>query len=402
MRTSLDGPTVLYGNANPLQIENSDAGPNIDYQGQALLDSRFANAAIQAPTAGPIPSLYVLNAVEALNAVPVALGAAKIAAAQALTNGGFLTLAVASAGFSPVVPLVPFGTALQPTAVPVNVAAIDFGFALGTTTTGAANTTITLTGPGTAATVAQRYFKPGQRLLIPGAGVAGAPLFTTVLATPTAAAPGQVVTAGATILVSVGASTVVTGSAIGSADPLYGISAYPYVIAGAAALLDPAQAIARAVSVTASGASSGSILVRGYDVYGQSMSESITIVGTGVASGKKAFKYISSIQAIGAGVTTGTHSIGTLDIFGIALRADFFEFVEFWANGTLVTANTGYVAPDLTSPATTTTGDVRGTYAVQTASDGTKRYVFFVNPEITQAARATNIDPRTFFGVTQA
>lgn len=406
MRTALSGPIILYGNDNPQQISDTDAGPNIDYQGNALIDSRYVSAAVAAPTAGGINSWFIPSLVEDLVGIPRALGGANIAAAQAATNGGFFTLASANAaGIAVNVPFIPQGSPITPgSTAQVNVLALDFGMALCTTTTAAATAkTVTITGPVSAA-YALRFFYPGQRLIIPGAGASSTlPLFCTVLATPTAAAAGSVVSAAGTVTVDTAAGTVVTASAVGTADRLYGIVASPVIAAGAANIYDPAQLVARTLSVTASGGASGSVLVRGYDIYGQAMSESITIVGSGVSTTqKKAFKYISSAQAIGAGVTTGTLSIGTTDVFGFGIRSDLFEYTDIYYNGALITASTGWLAADITSPATTTTGDVRGTYAVQSASDGTKKLIVFQVPAAAQACKSTNIDNRLLAGVVQA
>lgn len=404
MLTSTTGPFVISGNTNPQQLTNSDGGPNIDYQGNALLDSRFVEAIDQASSAGGIPCWYSPQTIESWNFVPTVGANANIAAAQAATNGGFFTLASANAsGVAVNIPLCPITVALQPTAAVVKVLALDFGNALGTTTTAAAtNQTITLTGPVSGAAV-QRYFRPGQFIIVPGAGVAGAVLITKVVATNIAASFGYALAASGTITVATGASTVVTAQAIGTADPLYGVSAYPRVTAGVSWMLDATQCASRTVTVTASGAASGSVLVSGYDVYGQPMSESITIAGTATTTtSKKAFKYISSAQAIGAGVTTGTLSIGTSNTFGFNMRSDYWEYLTVYAAGVQVSASTGYTAADQTSPATTTTGDVRGTYTVQTAPNGANRYVVFHGQPAFNAYSASNLDPRSFVGVAQA
>ena len=47
-----------------------------------------------------------------------------------------------------------------------------------------------------------------------------------------------------------------------------------------------------------------------------------------------------------------------------------------------------------------TTGDVRGTYALQSASDGTKRLVLYVSPSVANLSNATNL-PTGLFGVAQ-
>lgn len=145
---------------------------------------------------------------------------------------------------------------------------------------------------------------------------------------------------------------------------------------------NPTAGVARAVRVTAAAdATGGAIVVNGYDIYGQPMTESITAVASTTVSGKKAFKYIVSIVP---GVTDAGHnySVGTSDIFGLNVRADFFAYTRIVWDNTVIIANTGFVAAVTTDPATATTGDVRGTYATQSASDGTKRLQMFVAPSV--------------------
>ena len=65
-------------------------------------------------------------------------------------------------------------------------------------------------------------------------------------------------------------------------------------------LYDPTKAIARNVRITTTADDSGGFYtVAGYDLYGFPMTETITGVATAVASGKKAFKFISSITPSG-------------------------------------------------------------------------------------------------------
>lgn len=155
--------------------------------------------------------------------------------------------------------------------------------------------------------------------------------------------------------------------------------------------------IARAVSVLGVTAGAGGALtVRGYDIYGFPMSETITAAaGAGTTNGKKAFKFITSITP---GFSDAhNYAVGTTDIFGFPIKAAFFHETMIWYNTTLITAGTGFVAADATTPATATTGDVRGTYAVQSASDGTKRLSFAVGPSQSTIATAVGL-----FGQTQA
>lgn len=146
-------------------------------------------------------------------------------------------------------------------------------------------------------------------------------------------------------------------------------------------LYDPTKAIARGVRVTSAGNdSAATFVVAGYDIYGFPMTETITGANAGIAAGKKAFKYIASVTP--AGTLSGSNaSVGTNDIFGFPLRVDFWGNVEIFWNSAGITATTGFVAAVTTDPATSTTGDTRGTYAVQSASDGTKRLQVFVTPD---------------------
>lgn len=159
---------------------------------------------------------------------------------------------------------------------------------------------------------------------------------------------------------------------------------------------NPATGIARNVRITSGGNDTGiTFTVIGYDIYGYPMTETITGASAGVASGKKAFKYISSVTHTGS--VASTMSIGTGDVFGFGLKVSDFFYADIFWNGALITATTGFLAADATSPATATTGDVRGTYAVQSASDGTKKLQIIVTPSVANLNAGTT----GLFGVTQ-
>ena len=115
-------------------------------------------------------------------------------------------------------------------------------------------------------------------------------------------------------------------------------------------------------------------LVKGYDVYGAAMSEAITGSSGSVATGKKAFMSVLSITPSGAVATTA--SAGTSDVFGLpvcVIDAGYITNVKW--NETL-TADAGTFVAAVTTTATTTTGDVRGTYTPSAnASNGTRRLV---------------------------
>ena len=158
----------------------------------------------------------------------------------------------------------------------------------------------------------------------------------------------------------------------------------------------------RAVSTTTGAGSptSVNITVSGFDYYGQAMSE---VIATGTAAsttvnGKKAFYQISSVVSSGASVVTV--AVGTTDILGAPLRITDRGYVTRagWDNTLAEDAGTMTVAA--TATATTTTGDVRGTYLPSSAADGVKRLVMGIAlPAIAVGPNATRVGA---LGVTQA
>lgn len=149
----------------------------------------------------------------------------------------------------------------------------------------------------------------------------------------------------------------------------------------------------RAVTIT--GAASGTavpFLIVGYDMYNQPQSETITGPTTATVTTRKTYRYIRSITT--TGTTTSAFTIGTSDTIGFTLMVPFFDQVLIFFNGALITANTGFTAADQTAANTTTTGAVRGKYALQSASDGTKRLVLWTTVD---PANANNMN--TVYGV---
>lgn len=116
-------------------------------------------------------------------------------------------------------------------------------------------------------------------------------------------------------------------------------------------------------------------LVSGKDMYGEPMSSLITFNGTTPVFGTKAFLTISSVYVSAA--TAGNVSVGTSDVLGLPYAVNSRNYVQTAVNGAFVT--TGTLTPAVTtSPATTTTGDVRGTFLPATATDGSKRYTLWI------------------------
>jgi len=133
----------------------------------------------------------------------------------------------------------------------------------------------------------------------------------------------------------------------------------------------------RAVSITIGTGTitDRAVTVTGFDFYGQALSE---VIQTGTTqsttvNGKKAFYQVASVTV--ANTVGGTLAVGTADIFGCPVRVTNLGYVGTlgWNNALARAAGT-FTTADSTTPSTTT-GDVRGTYAPANAADGSKRLV---------------------------
>lgn len=253
-------------------------------------------------------------------------------------------------------------------------------------------------------------YSPGQKSTKPFYGFLGSSP-AVVDAAPsalstTAIAAAQVPTAGTALTlvsasgagITVGASVVnaLTGRSVGSLLAIDGaMGSVGFGSAGSVSIWDPTKAIARNVQIASTGNdSTATFTVRGYDVYGYPLTEVITGANVGTAAGHKAFKYVASITP--AGTLSGSNvSAGQGDTYGFGLRVDQWAYADIYWAGALVTSNTGFTAADTTSPATGTTGDVRGTYHVQSASNGTNKLQVFITPQVANIGSVTGL-----FGVT--
>lgn len=213
---------------------------------------------------------------------------------------------------------------------------------------------------------------------------------------PAGAALTLVSASGAGITVAQSITNATTGATVTGLLAIDSkAAAISYGTDGMVNVYDPNTMLSRALRITSGGNDSGiTFNVRGFDVFGFPMSENITGANAGIATGAKAWKYITSITPSAA--AAGTVKVGTADIFGFPLRIDRFAYADIVWNNAAITANTGFVAAVTTSPATTTTGDVRGTYAVQSASDATKRLQAFISLDPTNIKTTTGT-----YGVTQ-
>jgi len=169
--------------------------------------------------------------------------------------------------------------------------------------------------------------------------------------------------------------------------------------AGAAVLqLD----VPRVVTVTtgAGTPTTRNVTVSGFDIYGQAMSE-VIVTGTvqsTTTAGKKAFYQISSATISGSAVVTV--SVGTGDVFGSPIRFTNLGYLSRVGWNNVLAEDAATAVSAVTTTATTTTGDVRGTVAPSSAADGSKRLVVAVLlPALAAGPNATRVGA---LGVTQA
>ena len=151
---------------------------------------------------------------------------------------------------------------------------------------------------------------------------------------------------------------------------------------------DPTKALARGIAVTAANGATvtGTITIRGYDLYGYPMTETITPVANSQVSGKKAWKYIASATPNYS--DTSLYSVDTIDLYGFAMATTSFAYVQIFSGNPATPANNpvtsapGFVGAVATT-ATAITGDVRGTInSTMLTADGTKRLTMYVSPTV--------------------
>ena len=333
-----------------VNVSQTASSTTIYTQGQAILgDPSLADTGI-----GPMGRQYVFDV------VPLTANAANICASQTPTAAGALTLLTTST----------LGGKRIVRADGTTVTQVDTPRALNVTTgtaTGSALASVATTGTG------------GQISFTSNANV-----YTGQYVTVTGTAGG-------------------TGSITGYSTPTtYILSA---VTATTATLLTTASGAVASVAGTISGltftlgAAPQVVTITGWDQYGQPMSEAITsssAVSTAV-TGKKAFYQVLSVSIAGATGTTVT--VGTSQLLGIPVRVANGVYLSHvgWSSG--FTVDTGLLAVADTATATTTTGDVRGTFSPSTAPDGIKRLILGIMlPAIAAGPNATRIGA---FGVNQ-
>jgi hypothetical protein len=305
----------------------------------------FENPAPMDLGVGPLGRVYVWDV------LPQAAAANNIAASQTPAAAGSLTLTA--------------GTSVKSITTIAGAAALALDVPRGvvvTTSTAAASTLSGVAITGTAGQISftsQAGLVTGQRLTI--SGTLGGTGTITGYTNPTTYVLTAVTATSATLTTTAGAAVVTTAGTPTGLTYTLGVAP---------------------VTVT----------VTGIDYYGQAMSEAITssaAVSTAV-SGLKAFYIITSVTVSGA---TGTAlTVGTTDALGIPLRVTDGGYIcHVGWNGSF-TIDSGSLVVAATATATTTTGDVRGTFDPSSAADGIKRLVVGIMlPAIAVGPNATRI-----------
>lgn len=371
--TNFRGPVNSIGAMEDATSGAPDDGPNYAYQGTVFPDLRQTTFPKDGVGAGRCPSYLDNPAIVTVDNIPSAASTTILSAASTTLSGTGVTLVTIAPGNTTAgvpsvatgVPIIPMGAATPVTAA----IALDFGFTTGTST--AASTTVLVFDT--------TVFTQGQWIAIGGAGNAAktATLLTQVQAVNATSISISPAALGTLVNAPIGRGNLWNQFAppstqFGPASPVANAVAN-HMAAGMFRIFDPLGAISRNIVVGATGttAAGGVFKVSGWDIYNQPMTENLTkAAGTTFIFGKKAFKYIASIIPQFTDVT-GSYSVGVGDTFGFPIRMDRFEYINYSWAGVLAINSTGFTAPDLTNPAISTTGDVRGTLQISANGAGT-------------------------------
>lgn len=265
-------------------------------------------------------------------------------------------------------------------------------------------------------------FAPGQASSKPffgWAGLFGGPVVdqapsatsTNNIAATQVPVGGTALTLNANTSLGFGAAAIINAYEGGTVSirPIDGaMTGLAFGVSGGANLWNPQTAVARTLTVfgSSNGSTAEAWSVAGRDLYGQKMTELILGASTGQSSnvggiGKKAWKYISSIvpSTVNGAIGSTLVTVGTNDVYGFPLRVDHPGYVTAWAgsasSATLITASSASIHTlAVTSAASATTGDVRGTLGSSTvgslSNSSNFKIVMFISPSA-QNLQATSL-----------
>lgn len=393
-------------------------GPGLFYQGLALPDVRSAPFAKDGFRPGQQAAVLMSGSAYAIDTVPQAAASNVLAASQAITAA--VAPALATVGLSGVasaasiavgVPIIPQGTTVATTAI----IAIDFGFTTGTTVASSSAVTV----------IDNTLFKVGQWVVVGNVGNTAAT--RSLIAQVTAIATSNTTGINISPVAATGLSSVPIGGAnLFGGDLLppatqFGPAAAsasahsPYLQAGLARVANPRELSARSIQLSAGTTTATTALtVSGWDVWGAPMTEAITVPSGNRSAtsfyGKKAFKYVGSIAV--STTAGGSIAVGLSDVFGFPFRSDEWEQIEASWLGVWGAVGTGWLGA-VTTAATNTTGDARGTLQVSatgtgaagqssTATNGTSRLCVLQSFGVWNQIYATPLSLSPMYGTTQA
>ncbi len=186
-------------------------------------------------------------------------------------------------------------------------------------------------------------------------------------------------------------------------------------VGGSIAAWNPNAGTGRGIQVTSVTCGIASVTIAGRDMYGFKVTETCSATSSDanniIFTSKKTYKYISAITVSTAGAPAGTTSTGigagTVDTFGFPLLVRYTGIdVQYGISAGTSAAfalSVANITRGATATATSTTGDVRGTYVSSTATDGTLRIQMAINVNSPMAWGVLSSDTAAFpyFGVTQ-
>lgn len=185
----------------------------------------------------------------------------------------------------------------------------------------------------------------------------------------------------------------------------------PFGQDGTINLWNPGAGTGRCISITTSSSGdAGTYSIAGRDMYGYKMTETIATSSVTFTT-QKAFKYISAITASTTVTSTGV-SIGLSDTYGFPLYVSYvtpgypsLAMSSGLGSGrvavAVVASTTNILFGSTVATQTSTTPDVRGTWASSLASNGSNRMYINVVPPALALQGITNTSVATLFGGTQ-
>ena len=365
--TAFQGPLIAFGQA-AFADYNPNLGTSLFFAGGGILDPRPAFTYQPGERLGDFTVGWLgETGITTLNAVPYTAASAALVA-SANPTGPSLTLVSANSATTGVSITNAVTNSATGQLVSGNLVALDSFASVTGTIAGNVLTITANTG---------MPIGPGMTILT-AAGAGTLPTNTVIW--QTLSGNGY---ATSTFLLSQPA-TIASGTITLAYTNPFG-AALSYGSVNAPLIWSPMGLLGRALSYTAaSGATYTTALATGYDIYGFPMSEQVTLTAGSTVNGLKAFKYVASVTLSGGTAdTTHAYSVGTADVFGLPIRSDTFGdvLVNYAASltaTTLITAATSYIAA-VTAASSSTTGDVRGTYAA-TSSTGANRLLVRQTP----------------------